>query len=83
MPTSKIQLKPNELTFMRYCCHELTYRQIAKLMGKSPRTIDGYRDALFRKLGVRSKTGIVLYGFKYSLLKKKDIFIFKQKKKRR
>jgi DNA-binding CsgD family transcriptional regulator len=33
-------------------------------MHKSPRTIDGYREDLFAKMGVNSRTGLVLYALK-------------------
>lgn len=49
-----ISLKRTEAAFLRLCCTELTYRQIAKQMGKSHRTIDGYRDDLFVLLSVRT-----------------------------
>jgi len=30
----------------------------------SPRTIDGYRDALFEKLNVKTRVGLVMYAIK-------------------
>lgn len=68
-----IDLKEKEVAFLRLCCQDIPYSIIARRMGKSPRTIDGYRDDLFLKLRVRSRTGLVLWCFKAGLLQIKDI----------
>lgn len=62
--TGKDELSANEEQFLVLCCTELTYKEIAEKMFKSPRTIDGYREDLFTKLGVTSRTGLVLYALK-------------------
>ncbi|WP_390886674.1 response regulator transcription factor [Lacinutrix neustonica] len=62
-------LKEQEKRFLKYVCSELTYKQIAKKMCRSPKTIDGYRDCLFEKLKIRSRTGLVLYAIKNKLHK--------------
>lgn len=54
-------LTPRELEFLRYACSELTYKEIADRMNLSIRTVDGHREALFDKLEVRSRVGLVLY----------------------
>ncbi|MEZ5017936.1 MAG: response regulator transcription factor [Flavipsychrobacter sp.] len=53
-----------ELRFLNYCCSEMTYKEIAEEMGISHRTVDGYRDNLFSKLNLHSRTGLVLYAIK-------------------
>ena len=35
----------------------------------SPKTIDGYRNSLFEKLGVKSRVGLALYAVKHGLFK--------------
>jgi DNA-binding NarL/FixJ family response regulator len=62
-----------ELEFMQLCCSELTYKQIADRMNVSPRTIDGYRDSLFDKLEIKSRTGLVLYTIKNELVDIEDL----------
>lgn len=62
--SGKAELNENEEEFLRLCCTELTYKEIAERMYKSPRTIDGYREDLFTKLGITSRTGLVLYALK-------------------
>src|SRR5680860_618554 len=57
----KLKFKENELIFMKLACTQKTYKEIAAEMYLSPKTIDGYREALFHRLGVRSRIGLVLY----------------------
>ena len=57
-----------EMEFIRWVCTELTYKEIADEMCLSPRTIDGYREALFEKLCVKSRVGLVLYALRNGLL---------------
>lgn len=58
------QLNEKEIEFLKLCCTEMTYREIASVMGFSHRTIDGYRDQLFNKLDIKSRTGLVMYALK-------------------
>jgi two-component system, NarL family, invasion response regulator UvrY len=58
------QLNDNEIQFLKLCCTEMTYKEIADVMGISHRTIDGYRDQLFAKLNIKSRTGLVIYALK-------------------
>jgi DNA-binding NarL/FixJ family response regulator len=57
-----------ELDFLKLCCSELTYKEMASEMCVSVRTIDNYRDSLFNKLNLRSRTGLVLYAIKHHLV---------------
>lgn len=61
---STSQLNENEIQFLKLCCTEMTYKEIADIMGISHRTIDGYRDQLFAKLNIKSRTGLVMYALK-------------------
>ena len=58
-----------ELTFLQHCGSELTYKEIASEMNISPRTVDNYRESLFAKLNIKSRTGLVVYGIKNGLIK--------------
>lgn len=64
----KIMLTEQELSFLRWTCTEKSHKQIAEEMRVSPRTIDGYRDSLFKKLNVNTRVGIALYAIKNSLV---------------
>ncbi len=61
---SGIHLNDRETDFLKYACTELTYKEIADKMFVSPRTIDGYRDALFEKLHAKTRVGLVMYAIK-------------------
>jgi DNA-binding NarL/FixJ family response regulator len=63
------ELSANEEQFLELCCTELTYKEIAEKMFKSPRTIDGYREGLFLKLGVSTRTGLVMYALRTGIAK--------------
>lgn len=65
---SAIHLSDREATFIQYCCTELTYKEIADRMCLSPKTIDGYRAALFEKLNVHSRVGLVVYAIKNNVI---------------
>ncbi len=57
-------LKDRELEFIKHDCTEMTYKEIADLMFLSPKTIEGYRNAVFEKLNLRNRTGLVIYAIK-------------------
>jgi len=63
------RLSDKELTFLKLACTEKTYKEIASEMNLSPRTVEGYRDDLFAKLGVMSRVGMVLFAIKNGLHK--------------
>ncbi len=54
-------LSKREIEFVKYCCSELAYKQIADKMSVSNRTVDSYRESVFSKLNLKSRIGIVLY----------------------
>jgi len=57
----RITMTERELRFIKLACTELTYQQIADEMFVSPKTVDGYRKALFEKLKVKSRVGLAMY----------------------
>jgi len=63
-------LTDREREFIKMVCdeHEYTYEQIANLMGVSRRTVDGYREEIFRKFDIKSKTGLVLFAIKNGII---------------
>ncbi|HLY69576.1 MAG TPA: response regulator transcription factor [Puia sp.] len=64
-----IVLSENELTFLKLGSTDMTYKEIAKEMNISPRTVDNYRDSLFFKLNVKSRVGLVMYAIKNGIVK--------------
>lgn len=63
------QLTAREREFLKLVCDEkeYTYEQIADQMNVQHRTVDGYREAIFEKFGIKSKTGLVLFVLKHQL----------------
>jgi len=64
-----VKLTDRESHFLQLACSEKTYSEIAKEMFVSDRTVDGYRDALFKKLNVVSRVGLVIYALKNGIVK--------------
>lgn len=60
----KAMLNDKEIEFLRLASTDLTYKEIAHQLNLSPRAIDGYRDALFEKLDVKSRVGMAIYAVK-------------------
>jgi len=61
-------LSEREKQFLQFACSDLTYKQIAAQMNVSERTVDGYREALFEKLNVQSRTGMALEAIRRNLV---------------
>ena len=59
-----ITFTERETEFLNYCCTELTYKDISAKMFCSNRTVEGYRDTLFDKLGLKTRVGLVMYAIK-------------------
>lgn len=57
-------LKEREIEFIQLACTDLTYKEIADKMFLSPKTIDNYRDAVFSKLNIKNRVGLVLFAIK-------------------
>jgi DNA-binding NarL/FixJ family response regulator len=65
----EVKITDRELEFLKHCCTDLSYKEIAVLMFCSPRTVEGYRDALFEKLDIKSRIGLAMYAVKSGLVK--------------
>ncbi|SRR6266536_3576890 len=65
---SALFLSDREMEFLQHVCSELSYKEIADKMFVSPRTVDGYREALFERLNVKTRVGLVLYAIKNGLV---------------
>lgn len=63
------RLTDREVNFLQLVCSEKTYAQIASEMFVSERTVDGYRDSLFRKLNATSRVGLVLYALRNRIVR--------------
>jgi DNA-binding NarL/FixJ family response regulator len=61
-------LSEKEKEFLQLACSDATYKQIASFMHVSERTVDGYRENLFKKLNVQSRTGMALEAIRRNLV---------------
>lgn len=59
-----INITDRETEFLKYCCSDLSYKEIAELMKVSLHTVHGYRDALFLKLRLKSRTALAIYALR-------------------
>jgi two-component system invasion response regulator UvrY len=68
IPPTPVSLNDQEKQYMQWVCAEKSHKEIAELMRLSPRTIDGYRDSLLKKLGVTNRVGIVMYALQHGIV---------------
>lgn len=66
---SQVKFTEREIEFFKYAATEFTYKEIAEKMFCSPRTVESYRDALFEKLNVKTRVGLVVYAVKNGIIK--------------
>ena len=59
-----INITEREKEFLEYSVTEMGYKEIAEKMFCSPRTVESYRDALFEKLGLKTRVGLAVYAMK-------------------
>ncbi|PTQ98233.1 LuxR family two component transcriptional regulator [Mucilaginibacter yixingensis] len=62
------EINEREKRFLQLASSDATYKQIASEMCLSERTIDGYREALFRKFNVQSRVGLVLEALRRNIV---------------
>jgi two-component system invasion response regulator UvrY len=67
-PAAYFNFSERELIFLKLACSELTYAEIADKMCVSARTVDGYREAIFQKMQVKSRVGMVLMAIRWGLV---------------
>lgn len=58
----------NELQVIKLICMEHTTQEIADIMSKSVRTIEGLRTNIMQRIGARNIVGVVMYAMKNHLL---------------
>lgn len=69
-PVARFNLNDRESEFLKLACSdlELTYIQVADRMCVSPRTVDGYREAVFQKMGVKTRVGMLIQAQRHGLV---------------
>jgi DNA-binding NarL/FixJ family response regulator len=64
-----MNITEREKLFLKLACSDFTYKEIAKQMNVSHRTIDGYREELFKKFKVQSRVGLILEALRKDIIK--------------
>lgn len=67
-PVLSFNLNNREHRFLKMACSELTYNEVADKMCVSPRTVDGYREAVFQKMNVHTRVGMVMQAIRHGLV---------------
>jgi two-component system, NarL family, invasion response regulator UvrY len=67
-PVEDVELNEKETEFLKLICLELSHKEIGTRMKLSKRTVDYYRDALFRKLDTKTRVGLVKYALKKGII---------------
>lgn len=62
-----LNINEGEIQFLQWLCLDKSYKEIAKEMFISVRTIDSHRDSLFRKLEINTRVGLVLFAIKHGI----------------
>lgn len=62
--TRNITITETEREFIKLACSDRTYLEIADQMNLSPKTIDGYRESLFKRLQVKTRTMLAIQAIK-------------------
>lgn len=60
-----VKISDREAQLLQLVCSELSYEEIAKKLGVSTRTVEGYRDSLFSKLNIHTRVGLALFAIQF------------------
>ncbi len=63
-----VELTERELEVLKLICEEKTAAEIAKQIFLSPRSVEGIRQRLIEKIGVRNTAGLVMFAVKNSMV---------------
>jgi DNA-binding NarL/FixJ family response regulator len=67
-----VKFNDRELDILKWICFDLSLKQIAEKLYLSTRTVEGVRDALYKKVNVSSKTGLAIYAIRVGLISIND-----------
>lgn len=57
-----------EMVFLKYCCTGMSYADIGREMSVSGRTIENYRDSIFKKLNVHNRVALTVLAIQAGLI---------------
>jgi HD-GYP domain-containing protein (c-di-GMP phosphodiesterase class II) len=65
--TAVAGLTEREIEILREVAHGRSMKEIARLLGISPKTVDNHLQSIYSKLGVRTRGGATLYAIEHGL----------------
>lgn len=57
-----------EMEFLHHVCSDLSYKEIGDQMNVSVRTVETYRDALFTKFNIKTRTGLAMFALQNGIV---------------
>jgi len=63
------EISEKETEFLKLCCTEKSYKEIADTMGITPRAVEALRSNMFEKLQTLSRVGLVMYAIRNGIAK--------------
>ena len=66
---NKVSLSEKETEFLKWCCTEKSYKEIADVMNISTRSVEALRSNMFEKLETLSRVGLVMYTIRNGIVK--------------
>ena len=67
--SGELALSEKETDFLKLCCTEKSYKEIADAMHITPRAVEALRSNLFEKLQTLSRVGLVMYAIRNGIAK--------------
>jgi DNA-binding NarL/FixJ family response regulator len=59
--SAPLEITAKQKQFIQLCSSELSYKEIADKMGISIKTVDNYRDMIFKRFNVTTRIGLVIF----------------------
>lgn len=66
---STLTLSEKETEFLKLCCTEKSYKEIADAMHITPRAVEALRSNMFERLDTLSRVGLVMYAIRNGIVK--------------
>ena len=70
------KISDKELLVLKHLCNQLTSTEIAEKMDISNRTVDGHRNNLYVKTGVKNLAGLIIFAAKHKLINLDECELF-------
>lgn len=67
--TVETEVKDKELEFIKLACTDMSYKEMGAAMCCSYKTIEGYRDSVYKKLGLKNRIGLMLFAINNNMYK--------------